>query len=145
MFRAVFARKTPETPGPAADVAPYSNGMGRTPAPGIVYTTGLGAICPGCRRPVADCVCRKADGRPARDQVIRVSREVAGRKGKGVSVVTGLPLGPAELETLAGDLKRRCGSGGTVRDGRIEIQGDHRDLLVEELGKRGYKVKRAGG
>ena len=119
--------------------------MGSKPAPGIVYTTGLGAICPGCRRPVADCACRRADGRPARDQVIRVSREVAGRKGKGVSVVTGLPLGPAELETLAGDLKRRCGSGGTVRDGRIEIQGDHRDLLVEELGKRGYKVKRAGG
>ena len=76
---------------------------------------------------------------------MRVSREVAGRKGKGVSVVTGLPLGPAELEALAGDLKRRCGSGGTVRDGRIEIQGDHRDLLVEELARRGYKARRAGG
>jgi translation initiation factor 1 len=119
--------------------------MGRKPAPGIVYTTGLGAICPGCRRPVADCACRRADGRPARDQAVRVSREVAGRKGKGVSVVTGLPLGPAELEALAGDLKRRCGSGGTVRDGRIEIQGDHRDLLVEELARRGYKARRAGG
>jgi translation initiation factor 1 len=119
--------------------------MGRKEAPGIVYTTGLGAICPGCRRPVADCACHQADGRPARDQTVRVSREVAGRKGKGVSVVTGLPLGPAELEALAGDLKRRCGSGGTVRDGRIEIQGDHRDLLVEELARRGYKARRAGG
>jgi len=119
--------------------------MGSKPAPGIVYTTGLGAICPGCRRPVADCACRRADGRPARDQAVRVSREVAGRKGKGVSVVAGLPLGPAELEALAGDLKRRCGSGGTVRDGRIEIQGDHRALLVEELVRRGYKARRAGG
>jgi len=113
--------------------------------PGIVYTTGLGAICPGCRRRVADCVCRKPGGQPARDKVVRVSREVAGRKGKGVSVVAGLPLGPGELETLAGELKRRCGSGGTVRDGRIEIQGDHRDLLVTELARRGYQVKRAGG
>lgn len=76
---------------------------------------------------------------------MRVSREVAGRRGKGVSVVTGLPLGPAELEALAGELKRRCGSGGTVREGRIEIQGDHRDLLVAELAQRGYHVKRAGG
>lgn len=80
-----------------------------------------------------------------RDRVVRVSREVAGRKGKGVSVIDGLPLGPAELETLAGELKRRCGCGGTVRAGRIEIQGDHRDLLVAELSGRGYQVKRAGG
>jgi len=111
----------------------------------VVYSTGLGNVCPGCRRPLPDCACRKADGSLARDRTVRVSREVAGRKGKGVSVVTGLPLAGAELEALAGDLKRRCGSGGTVRDGRIEIQGDHRDLLVAELGRRGYTVKRAGG
>lgn len=110
-----------------------------------MYTTGLGAICPGCRRPVADCACRKPGGQPARDKTVRVSRETAGRKGKGVSVISGLPLGPAELEALAGELKRRCGSGGTVRDGRIEIQGDHRDLLLAELAGRGYQVKRAGG
>ena len=120
-------------------------GMRGDRSPGIVYTTGLGTICPGCRRPVVDCACRRADGRPTRDNTVRVSREVAGRKGKGVSVVTGVPLGPADLEALAGELKRRCGSGGTVRDGRIEIQGDHRDLLVGELARRGYKVKRAGG
>lgn len=76
---------------------------------------------------------------------MRVSREVAGRKGKGVSVVSGLPLGAAELATLAAELKKRCGSGGTIRDGRIEIQGDHRDLLVAELAKRGYRARRAGG
>ena len=66
--------------------------------PALVYTTGLGAICPGCRRPVADCACRRPGGQPARDKTVRVSRETAGRKGKGVSVISGLPLGAAELE-----------------------------------------------
>lgn len=114
-------------------------------APGIVYTTGLGSLCPGCRKPVAECRCRRPDGRPVRDGIVRVAREVAGRRGKGVSVITGLPLAGPTLESLATELKRRCGCGGTVRDGRIEIQGDHRDLLVRELEARGYKVKRAGG
>jgi len=119
--------------------------MKRSPPSSIVYSTGLGAICPGCRRPVGQCACRTPDGRPARDGVVRVSRDVAGRKGKGVSVVSGLPLGPPELEALAAVLKRRCGSGGSVRDGRIEIQGEHRARIVTELEGLGYKVKRAGG
>ena len=76
---------------------------------------------------------------------VRVSREVAGRGGKGVSVITGLPLGTTELEALAAQLKKLCGSGGTVKDGRIEIQGDHRDRLVAELQKLGYQAKRSGG
>ena len=76
---------------------------------------------------------------------IRVSREVAGRGGKGVTVVSGLPLKPAELAELAGKLKRSCGAGGAARNGRIEIQGEHRDRLVAELGKLGYEAKRAGG
>jgi translation initiation factor 1 len=76
---------------------------------------------------------------------VRVGRETKGRKGKGVTVVTGVPATPAELAELAGDLKRKCGSGGTVRDGVIEIQGDHRDLLVAELARRGFTVKRSGG
>ena len=66
-------------------------------------------------------------------------------RAAGVTVITGLPLSAAELSELAGDLKRRCGSGGTVRDGTIEIQGDHRDLLVAELAARGWPAKRAGG
>ena len=76
---------------------------------------------------------------------VRVSREVAGRGGKGVSVIRGLPLGQAALEELATRLKRLCGAGGAVRNGAIEIQGEHRDRLVAELVKLGYEAKRAGG
>lgn len=76
---------------------------------------------------------------------VRVAREVAGRGGKGVSVITGLPLNEAALEELATRLKKTCGAGGAVRDGRIEIQGDHRDRLVAELLKLGYEAKRSGG
>ena len=76
---------------------------------------------------------------------VRVGREVAGRSGKGVSVITGLPLAGAELEALATRLKKTCGAGGAVKDGTIEIQGDHRDRLVSELQKLGFAAKRSGG
>ena len=76
---------------------------------------------------------------------VRVGREVAGRAGKGVSVITGLPVPEAELEALATRLKKLCGAGGAVKNGSIEIQGDHRDRLVEELQKLGYHAKRSGG
>ena len=76
---------------------------------------------------------------------MRVSRQTQGRGGKGVAVITGLPLGETELEALAKELKRRCGSGGRVRESVIEIQGDHRDTLVAELTRRGFAAKRAGG
>jgi translation initiation factor 1 len=113
---------------------------------GIVYSTGIGERCPNCLRPIAECVCKKGTpGKTASDGVVRVSRETAGRKGKGVTVVSGLGLGEADLEALATELKKKCGSGGAVAAGRIEIQGDHRDRLVEELTKRGWKAKRAGG
>ncbi len=79
------------------------------------------------------------------DQTARVGRETKGRAGKGVTVITGVPLSGDALAKLASELKRRCGTGGTVKDGAIEIQGDHRDALVDELTRRGYKVKRAGG
>jgi len=78
-------------------------------------------------------------------QRVRVAREVAGRSGKGVSVITGLPLGEAQLEALATQLKKLCGAGGAVKNGSIEIQGDHRDRLVEALQKLGYPAKRSGG
>jgi translation initiation factor 1 len=95
---------------------------------------------------VAECRCRqKAASAPVGDGTVRVGRQTKGRKGKGVTVVTGVPLGQADLEKLARELKKKCGSGGTVRDGVIEIQGEHRDTLVEELGRRGYSAKRSGG
>src|SRR5579862_2362562 len=76
---------------------------------------------------------------------VRVSREVSGRGGKGVSVISGLPLGAEELEALATRLKKLCGAGGAVKDGTIEIQGEHRDRLVAELQKLGFEAKRSGG
>jgi translation initiation factor 1 len=76
---------------------------------------------------------------------VRVGREVAGRAGKGVSVIQGLPLGADELEELATRLKKLCGAGGAVKDEVIEIQGDHRDRLVAELRRLGYEAKRSGG
>jgi translation initiation factor 1 len=87
-------------------------------------------------------VSRTAGSGPAR---VRVSREVSGRGGKGVSVISGLPLDAAALEDLATRLKKLCGAGGAVRDAVIEIQGDHRDRLVTELCKLGYGAKRSGG
>jgi translation initiation factor 1 len=82
---------------------------------------------------------------PPTEARVRVGREVAGRSGKGVSVITGLPLTGDQLEDLATRLKKTCGAGGAVKDGRIEIQGDHRDRLVAELIKLGYQAKRSGG
>jgi translation initiation factor 1 len=91
----------------------------------------------------------RAAARPATAPVsqarVRVGREVAGRGGKGVSVISGLPLAGAELEALGTRLKKLCGAGGAVKDGTIEIQGDHRDRLVAELQKLGFEAKRSGG
>jgi len=113
---------------------------------GIVYTTGVGQRCPNCLRAVDACVCRKGTpGRVTSSGIVRVSRETQGRKGKGVTVISGLRLTGSELESLATELKKRCGSGGSVNDGRIEIQGEHRDRLVEELTRRGWQARRAGG
>jgi predicted translation initiation factor SUI1 len=77
--------------------------------------------------------------------IVRVGRETKGRRGKGVTTVSGLPLDETGLRELAGVLKQRCGTGGTVKDGVIEIQGDQRDRIIAELEKLGYTVKRAGG
>jgi translation initiation factor 1 len=114
--------------------------------PGIVYSTEHGRMCPACGRPVSECVCRREKKTvPVGDGIVRIGRETKGRKGKGVTVITGLPLEEPGLQKLATDLKRRCGAGGTVKGHTIEIQGDHRDLLVAELTARGYVVKRSGG
>lgn len=111
----------------------------------IVYSTGLGSLCPNCRRPVRECVCPKGVPGAAKATAVRVAREVKGRAGKGVTTITGLPLSLADVEALAAKLKKRCGSGGTVRDGIIEIQGDHREVIVAELIKMGWPAKKSGG
>ena len=111
----------------------------------IVYSTAIGSLCPNCRRAVRDCVCPKGAPGAAKPAVVRVGREVKGRAGKGVTTVTGLPLTLADIEALATRLKKRCGSGGTVREGVIEIQGDHRDVIVAELIKMGWPAKKSGG
>lgn len=109
----------------------------------LVYSCEQGRLCPGCGQPANRCAC--ATARPAGDGIVRVRRETKGRGGKTVTVITGVPLAGAELKALAKELKTRCGSGGTLKAGVIEIQGDHADLLVGELQRRGYTVKRAGG
>jgi translation initiation factor 1 len=111
----------------------------------IVYSTGIGTLCPNCRRAVRECVCPKGAPGAAKLGAIRVGREVKGRAGKGVTTVSGLPLSLAEIDGLATRLKKRCGSGGTVREGVIEIQGEHRDVIVAELVKAGWQAKKSGG
>jgi translation initiation factor 1 len=113
----------------------------------LVYSTASGRICPSCAKPMPACICRENAGKKIApgDGIVRVGRETKGRKGKGVTVVTGIPLPLDRLDDLAKQLKKKCGCGGTVKDGTVEIQGDQRDLLVEELTKLGFKVKRVGG
>lgn len=101
-------------------------------------------MCPGCRQPVAQCTCSQAVV-PAGDGIVRVSRETKGRGGKAVTVVRGLPLDPAGLEQVGKQLRTACGSGGTAKDGVVEVQGDHAARVMELLQAQGYKVKRAGG
>jgi len=118
---------------------------GRRDDPVMVYSTERGLVCPKCRVPVAKCRCGKEAPIPAGDGIVRVRRETKGRGGKTVTAVSGVPLGGEALRNLASDLKRRCGTGGTVKDGVIEIQGDHREAIVAELTRRGFTAKLAGG
>ncbi|MBK9363889.1 MAG: translation initiation factor Sui1 [Rubrivivax sp.] len=113
----------------------------------LVYSTDAGRICPDCRQPQAQCRCKAlaAAARPAGDGIARVSRERQGRGGKTVTVVRGLPLADAELQALGKQLRAACGSGGTARDGTLEIQGDHRERVLALLQQQGFKARAAGG
>jgi len=124
------------------------------PGDRTVYSSGQGRICPHCGLPAKRCQCRaspraaprdSASAQPAGDGVARVRREKKGRGGKTVTTVTGVPLPQAELRELAKELRRHCGSGGTLKGEVIEIQGDHADAVAAALDARGLKVKRAGG
>jgi translation initiation factor 1 len=108
-----------------------------------VYSTESGRHCPKCGRPLSQCICKKA-AHPVGDGVMRVGRESKGRKGKTVTLVSGLALNDAAAHDLLSTLKRLCGAGGAFKEGVIEIQGDHRDTVIEELKKRGFTVKKVG-
>lgn len=110
-----------------------------------VYSTETGRLCPGCGQPVSACVCNSKKVFGGGDGVIRLSRETKGRKGKGVTLVTGFQGTEDELKTLAKKLKQVCGTGGTVKDGVIEIQGDARLKIQQTLEAAGHRVKLAGG
>jgi translation initiation factor 1 len=112
---------------------------------GLVYSTDAGRMCPTCRRPIAQCNCARARPAAPQDGIVRVSRETKGRGGKAVTLVKGLGMDAALLTDMGRQLKAACGSGGTVKDGIIEVQGDHCDRVIELLKAQGHTVKRAGG
>lgn len=122
-----------------------------------VYSTELGRICPDCGQTLARCGCRsggksrkkagaKSVAAPAKaDGIVRIGRSTKGRRGKGVTTVTGIPLAGDELKEVAQKLKAKCGAGGTEKNGVVEIQGEHRQLLQKTLEAMGYTVKQSGG
>lgn len=115
---------------------------------GLVYSTDAGRMCPDCRQPVASCICKaqaQAQHLSKTDGVVRVSLQTKGRGGKSVTLVKGLPLDAGGLAALAKQLRNACGSGGTVKDGVVEVQGDHVATVMAALQKQSYVVKRAGG
>jgi translation initiation factor 1 len=120
----------------------------------LVYSTDSGRVCPACGQPVAHCTCKATAAAQARarqagsgnaDNIVRVQLDTKGRKGKGVTVISGVPLADDALAQLGKQLKAQCGAGGTVKDGVIEVQGDHREVVIAALQKHGYTVKRVGG
>ena len=119
----------------------------------LVYSTKTGRICPECGKPVSACSCKKrkevkADKQPAgypNEGTIRIKREVKGRRGKIVTTVSGVPLEKEELQEFVKTLKRRCGAGGSVKDGVIVIQGDHRLTLSDEIKKHGLSIQGLAG
>ena len=102
-------------------------------------------MCPRCGNSIVECSCKQDEYIPDGDGTVRISRETKGRKGKGVTVIRGVPLQQDDLKRLAKKLKQKCGTGGTTKDRIIEIQGDHRNTLFEELTQQGFKVKLSGG
>ena len=119
----------------------------------LVYSSEKGRICPGCGKPVSSCVCKKKktnnDSAAVRnypdDGVIRITRETKGHKGKTVTRVGNIHLGESGLKDFARRLKTRCGTGGSIKDSEIIIQGDHRQVILDEIIKQGYRAKLAGG
>lgn len=113
---------------------------------GLVYSTESGRMCPSCRQPLAACLCKAKPGNVGKgDGIVRVSRETKGRGGKAVTVIRGVPLEATGLADLGKRLRAACGSGGTLKDGVLEVQGDHVERVMQLLGEQEWVVKRAGG
>jgi translation initiation factor 1 len=123
--------------------------MRKTSPGGLVYSTDGGRMCPACRQPVAACVCAAsaANARPvpSGDGVVRVSRETKGRGGKAVTLVRGIAADTATLADIGKRLRSACGAGGTLKDGVLEVQGDHVERVIAWLTAQGFVVKRSGG
>jgi len=112
----------------------------------LVYSTETGRTCPECSHALSECVCKaRAKAQALGDGAVRVSRQTKGRGGKSVTVVKGLALEADALASLGKQLRTACGAGGTVKDGVIEVQGDHAAVILEALVRQGYKAKMAGG
>ena len=112
----------------------------------LVYSTDSGRMCPDCSQPLAACSCAAlARAAPRGDGTVRVSRETKGRGGKAVTLVRGLALTDAALAALGKRLRTACGAGGTLKDGVLEVQGDHVERVLTWLQQEGIGAKRAGG
>lgn len=114
----------------------------------LVYSTDTGTICPACQNPEKECICaelKESEVHESGTGEVRIQRTTKGRAGKCVTVVSGLPLTKKELGELLKELRNYCGSGGSVKRGSIEIQGDHREKLKKALEERGWKAKFSGG
>lgn len=109
----------------------------------LVYSTEHGRLCPDCNAPIDNCVCKQSQ--VVGDGNVKIKREIKGRGGKTVTTVSGIPLNAEELKLFAKKLKKTCGTGGAVKSGVIEIQGDHRETLLQLLKAEGYNAKLAGG
>ncbi len=116
---------------------------------GLVYSTEKGRMCPRCKCPIGNCTCSASgttkNAPTSSDGCVRLQRQTHGRAGKVVTTIIGVNLPPEELKQFAKRLKQICGSGGTVSNGIIEIQGDHRIGLKSEFERLGYNVKLSGG
>lgn len=112
----------------------------------LVYSTDLGRRCPDCGNASSDCICKQLDNdAPSGDGIVRIRRETKGRKGKGVSIVSGVPVAANELKSLGKELRQKLSTGGAVKDHEMEFQGDQRQALKTLLENKGFTVKLAGG
>ena len=126
--------------------------MGNVGNERVVWVTGAGQVsyCSKCGQPEGECRCREERPKGAssfdpRDGFVRLALDRKQRRGKSVTIISGLPADLAQLTALAQEFRKLCGAGGALKEGNIELQGDHRDKVEARLLALGYKIKRVGG